>query len=152
WRAPRLLIVFASSFREWREHPAEDLQPHLVELDHELFVGAGERALDDGAGAERRVRHPVAARESLHRRRGRRGLDLALQVALLVALPRWRHRRAPAWGGEHGLRDVGQETARKRRLGAAVEVAPESAAQVEAVLRARHSYICEPPLLGHLGR
>src|SRR5207237_10269947 len=110
------------------------------------------RARDQGARAKRRVHDPVAPGEALHRRGCRGGFDLAFDVALLVALA-WRcDGRASSWRPEHRLRDVGQEAAWKRRLRAAIEVAAKRAAQVEPVLRARHSYICEAPLLGHVGR
>src|SRR4029077_13266948 len=140
---------FAWSLGQRRQHPAEDLQPDLVELDHEPLVGAGQRALHHGALAERGVTDAVPTGEPLDRWRRRRGLDLALQVALLVSLSRRRDRRAALGRGQQRLGDVREEAAWERRLRTAVQVAAKRAAQVQTVLRARHSYIGEAALLGH---
>ncbi len=96
------------------------------------------------------MHHPIAARETLHGRRGGSGLHLAFDITLLVALARRCHRSAATRRREQSLRNIAQEAARERGLGAAVQVAPESAAEIKAIFRSGHSDVAEAALLGHL--
>src|SRR5207249_11873951 len=70
---------------------------------------------------------------------------------LAVLGPRRRHRRrAGPRCAQQRLRDLAQEAARERRLGAPVQVPSESAAQIKTVARTRDADVAKAPLLGHL--